>query len=171
MSHRWRHDDEDTRVASVLHYETLGYHRGYRGFSETYHVSNETTIMPDHGLITLYDCIALVTKVAKTIPCWVKFEVILNHATESVNQHFHIKFVWSWRLFSGEVCGTTGTLHIFYAYGNTFFPQQPEFILAVFHVFIIFHRHIQFVSVVIAGSEPLVGKVAAAHDDPAVAMF
>ena len=97
MTHGWRHYDEDAGVAAIFNDKPFSYHRGYRSLSETNHVGDETSIMPNHGLIALDDSVTLIAEVTEAIACWVKLEVVLNHIAKGVDKHLHIKFVWSRR--------------------------------------------------------------------------
>ena len=62
-------------------------------------------------------------------------------------------------------------LHIFHTHGNTLIPQPPELVFTIAHIVVVLHRHIELIAVVVGCAQPLVGEVAATHDDPPVAVL
>ena len=55
--------------------------------------------------------------------------------------------------------------------GNALVPQPLELLLAIVDIVEVLHGYIEFVAVFLCGAQPLVGQVAAAHDDPSVAVW
>lgn len=142
LEHRRGHDDEDAGIATILHDETLGYHRGNRRLAETHHVGNEASVVAQHCLVALRDGVALVAEVAEAIACGIEFEIVLHHRAKSVDQHLHIQLVRRRRPFAVEVGRAACPLHIVDAHRHTFLPQMPELIFAETHVVVVLQRHV-----------------------------
>lgn len=66
---------------------------------------------------------------------------------------------------------TNHLLHIRKTDRDGVVPQLLKLAFAVSHVVVVLHRHIEFVAGRLSGAETLFGEVAAAHDDPAVAVL
>ena len=62
-------------------------------------------------------------------------------------------------------------VHIVHGHWNGILPKALKLFLAVMHIVVVLHGHIQFVAWRFGGAEPLCAEVAATHDDPAVAVL
>ncbi len=62
-------------------------------------------------------------------------------------------------------------VHIVQGHRNGIVPESLKLLFAIVHIVVIFHGHIELVARRLGGAESLGAKVAATHNDPAVAMF
>ena len=164
-------DDEDSGVVTVGGDEALGNHGGNHRLAQAHHVGDEASTVAEHDVVALHHGVALVGEVV------VAFgqhgdEVVLHLSAEVVDEHTHIEFVGrGLLLLRSKVGAAHHPLHIGLGDGDGDVPKLLKLLLAVSHVVIILHGHVQFVARRVAGAEALLADVAAAHDDPAVAML
>ena len=62
-------------------------------------------------------------------------------------------------------------VHIVQRHRNGVIPKLLELFFAIMHIVIVFHGHIELIAGRLGGAESLSAEVAAAHDDPSVAVF
>ena len=169
--HRWREDDKNTGVVAVCGDKPLGNHGSHHGFAQTHHIGNETATMLHHDIITLHYCVTLVGEVV-VIVGQMRNEIIFNLIAEMVDEHPHIKFVGCGLMFFwGQMGFANDMVHIVHCHWDGIFPKALKLFLAVMHIVVVLHGHVQFVAWRFGGAETLCAEVAATHDDPAVAMF
>ena len=169
--HRWREDDKNTGVVAVCGDKPLGNHGCHHGFAQTHHIGNETATMLHHDIITLHYCVTLVSEVV-VIVGQMRNEIVFDLIAEMVDEHPHVKLVWRGLMFFWCQMGFANDMvHIVHCHRDGILPKALKLFLAVLHIVVVLHGHVQFVAWRFGGAEPLCAKVAATHDDPAVAMF
>ena len=150
----WRINHQDIGVSSICFNKSLGNHRGYNGFTQTHHIGKEETIVLHQHLITLNHGIVLIADILHTLRHFHR-KVILHLRTESIYQHLHVEFVWCRQL--GKMSLRLHLLDIFQIQRNGLLPKLLKFLLAIFHIIIILHRHVQLIPVAGHGSHTGIG--------------
>ena len=169
--HRWREDDKNTGVVAVGGDKPLGNHGSHHGFAQTHHIGNETATMLHHDIVPLHYCVTLVGKVV-VIVGQMRNEIVFDLITEMVDEHSHIKLVWRGLMFFWSQMGFANDMvHIVHGHWNGILPKALKLFLAVMHIVVVLHGHVQFVAWRFGGAETLCAEVAASHDDPAIAML
>ena len=94
-------------------------------------------------LIALYDGVFLVFQIHHSF--WQRHgEVVFHLVAEGVDEHFDIDFVRRWLIV--EIGVLFVFLNVVDSYLYAFVPELPEFVGAIFHVVVVFHRHVEFVA-------------------------
>ena len=150
----WRINHQDIGVSSICFNKSLGYHRGNNGFTQTHHIGKEEAIVLHQHLITLNHGIVLIADILHTLRHFHR-KVILHLRTESIYQHLHIEFVWCRQL--GKMSLRLHLLDVLQIQRNGLLPKLLKFLLAIFHIIIIFHRHVQLIPVARHGSHTGIG--------------
>ena len=166
-----REYDEDAGIVAVGGDEALGNHSGHHGLAQTHHVGDEASAVLHHNVVALHHSVALVGQVVVARGQHGD-EVVLHLVAEVVDEHTHIELVGRGLLFLwGKVGASQHPLHVGNGYGLCVGPQALELTLAVGHVVIVLHRHVELVARRLSGAQPLVADVAAAHHYPSVAVL
>ena len=150
----WRINHQDIGVSSICFNKSLGNHRGNNGFTQTHHIGKEEAIVLHQHLITLNHGIVLIADILHTLRHFHR-KVILHLRTESIYQHLHIEFVWCRQL--GKMSLRLHLLDVLQIQRNGLLPKLLKFLLAIFHIIIIFHRHVQLIPVARHGSHTGIG--------------
>ena len=150
----WRINHQDIGVSSICFNKSLGNHRGNNGFTQTHHIGKEEAIVLHQHLITLNHGIVLIADILHT-PRHFHRKIILHLRTKSIYQHLHIEFVWCRQL--GKMSLRLHLLDVLQIQRNGLLPKLLKFLLAIFHIIIIFHRHVQLISVAGHGSHTGIG--------------
>ena len=145
----WRINHQDIGVSSICFNKSLGNHRGNNGFTQTHHIGKEESIVLHQHLITLNHGIVLIADILHAFRRFHR-KVIFYLRTESIYQHLHIEFVWCRQL--GKMSLRLHLFDVFQIQRNGLFPKLLKFLLTIFHIIIILHRHIQLISVACHGS-------------------
>ena len=169
--HRRREDDEDAGVVAIGGDKPLCNHGRHHGFAQTHHIGDKASTVPHHNVVPLHHSIALIGEVVVVVGK-MRDEMVFDLIAEMVDEHPHIELVWRRLVFRRrEMSAVHDAVHVIHSHGYGVVPQMLKFLLAVMHIVIILHGHIQLIARRFGGAEPLRTEVAAAHNDPAVAML
>ena len=168
---RRREDDEDAGVVAIGGDKPLRNHGRHHGFAQTHHIGDKASAVPHHNVVPLHHSIALIGEVV-VIVGKMRDEMVFDLIAEMVDEHPHIELVRRRLVFRRrKMSAVHDAVHVIHSHGYGVVPQMLKFLLAVMHIVIILHGHIQLIAWRFGGAEPLRAEVAAAHNDPAVAML
>ena len=138
-------------VSAVRLDESLGYHRGDDSLAETHHVGKEETVVLHQHLIALYHGIVLIANILYAF--WhLHREIILHLRAEGINQHLHVDFVRRRQCTEVGLC--LHLLNVLHIQWHGILPKRLKLMLAIFHIVVILHRHVQLVAAGMGGAQP-----------------
>ena len=127
--------------------------------------------MLHHNVISLHHSVTLVGKIVVVVR-ELRNEIIFDLVAEVVDEHTHIELVGCrLMVFWCKMGLPDDVVHIVQGHRNGIVPETLKLLLAIMHIVIVFHSHIELVARRLGGAEPLGAEVAATHDDPSVAVF
>ena len=169
-AHCGREDNQYAGAVAVGSDETLCYHGGDYRLAQTDHVGDKASAMTHHDVVALHYSITLIGEIVVAVGQQGD-KIILHLSAKMVNQHPHIKLVGGRLLLVRCKVGLIDNpAHIVEGDRQPLIPQPLKLALAIVHIVVVLHSHIELISGWLGGTESLGAEVAAAHNHPTVAV-